>query len=249
MVENRLYAYADDCTLLAIVRKPADIHGVTASLNMDLDRMQEWCNHWCMMLKPNKNKAFVVCRPRTLNTPHGDLIVCGVSIRTSHNIDILGMKLTVSSSSKTMCVVLFLVSLKELAFCVWWNVYMWIPVLFRWYYAFVLPILEYCSPVWGSAAECHLQLLGCKVYSVDIGFALIKVSCCCVIDVMLLYYVCCELHFCFSQSSTVDELRPQLIHWSLKYQGVKRFNLQGVSCPPRFVCGMTFPTQWLTPEC
>ena len=28
------------------------------------------------------------------------------------------------------------------------------------------PILEYCSPVWGSAAECHLQLLERQVYSV-----------------------------------------------------------------------------------
>ena len=27
-------------------------------------------------------------------------------------------------------------------------------------------ILEYCSPVWGSAAECHLQLLQRQVYSV-----------------------------------------------------------------------------------
>ena len=34
------------------------------------------------------------------------------------------------------------------------------------YYAFVLPIIEYSSPVWGSAAECHLQLLERQVYSV-----------------------------------------------------------------------------------
>ena len=32
------------------------------------------------------------------------------------------------------------------------------------YFAFVLPILEYCSPMWGSAAECHLQLLEHQVY-------------------------------------------------------------------------------------
>ena len=37
------------------------------------------------------------------------------------------------------------------------------------------------------------------------------------------------------------ELRPQLIHWSLKYQGVELPNSQGVSCWPRFVCGITFP--------
>ena len=37
---------------------------------------------------------------------------------------------------------------------------------FIYYYAFVLPILEYCSLVWGSGAECHLQLLERQVYSV-----------------------------------------------------------------------------------
>ena len=44
----------------------------------------------------------------------------------------------------------------------------------------------------------------------------------------------------------VTNLRPkmrwQLIHWSLKYQGVERLNLLGFSCPLRFECGMTFPT-------
>ena len=39
-------------------------------------------------------------------------------------------------------------------------------VLHHCYYAFILRILEYCSPVWGSAAECHLQVLECHVYSV-----------------------------------------------------------------------------------
>ena len=39
-------------------------------------------------------------------------------------------------------------------------------VLLCCYYAFVLPILEYCSPVWGSAAKCHLQSPERQVYSV-----------------------------------------------------------------------------------
>ena len=38
------------------------------------------------------------------------------------------------------------------------------------------------------------------------------------------------------------ELRSQFIHWSSKYQGVERpNNFHGVSCLPRFVCGLTFP--------
>ena len=49
------------------------------------------------------------------------------------------------------------------------------------YFTFVLPILEYCSLVLGSAAECHLQLLERQVYSVA-RFVPIRVSC--VIDVV-----------------------------------------------------------------
>ena len=37
-------------------------------------------------------------------------------------------------------------------------------VLLRCHYTFVLPILEYCSPVWESAVRC-LQLLEREVYS------------------------------------------------------------------------------------
>ena len=54
LVENRLFVYADHSTLLAVVRKPADRPAVAASLNRDLARIHEWCNHRCMILNPNK---------------------------------------------------------------------------------------------------------------------------------------------------------------------------------------------------
>ena len=43
-VKNRLYEYADDSTLLSVVRKPADRPDVAASLNRDLARINEWCD-------------------------------------------------------------------------------------------------------------------------------------------------------------------------------------------------------------
>ena len=46
----------------------------------------------------------------------------------------------------------------------------------------------------------------------------------------------------------IVELRPELIHWSLRYQDVKRQNLRVVSGQPRVECGMTFPTLCLTAE-
>ena len=44
LVENRLFAYADDSTLLAVVRMPADKPDIAASHNVDVARIQESCN-------------------------------------------------------------------------------------------------------------------------------------------------------------------------------------------------------------
>ena len=92
LVENRLYAYSDDSTLLAVVRKPGDRPAVSASLNRDLARIQEWCNHRCMILNPYKTRALVVSRSGTVNPPHGDLVFSGVSICAGPNLDILLVK-------------------------------------------------------------------------------------------------------------------------------------------------------------
>ena len=47
------------------------------------------------------------------------------------------------------------------------RIFVYTSALLRCYFAFVHLILEYYSPVWGSAAECHLQLLERQVYSVS----------------------------------------------------------------------------------
>ena len=45
MVENKLYAYANNSILLAVVRMQADRPAVVPSINRNLARIQEWCNH------------------------------------------------------------------------------------------------------------------------------------------------------------------------------------------------------------
>ena len=64
-----------------------------------------------MILIRNKTKDLVVSRARTVNSPHDDLVLSGVSICTSPNLDILGVKFDTCSLSKTMCAVLSLVSI------------------------------------------------------------------------------------------------------------------------------------------
>ena len=70
----------------------ADRLAVAASLNRDLARIHECCNHWCMILNPYETKALVVSRSRTVNPPHSDLVLSGVYICASPNLDILGVR-------------------------------------------------------------------------------------------------------------------------------------------------------------
>ena len=53
LVENRLFAYADDSILLAVVRKPADRPAVAAFFNRDFAGFRSGTIKWCMILNPN----------------------------------------------------------------------------------------------------------------------------------------------------------------------------------------------------
>ena len=103
------------------------------------------------------------------------------------------------------------------------HVFVDTSVLLRFYYEFVLPILEYCLPVWESTADFHLQLLVRQVYSVA-RLCSISVSCRCVIVVMLLHCACyarlirtqiivcsASFHLLLSEFG-LTELRLQLIY-------------------------------------
>ena len=166
LVENRLFAYADDSTLLVVVRKPTDRPAVAASLNRKLPSIQEWCNHWCMILNPNKTMALVVSRSRTVSPSHGDLVLSGVSIRASPSLDILGVKFDsrftfddhvrgiVSRVSQR--IVFFICSPNPWVLSCWMSPSAWAQMCIRW-------------P----------------------GFVPIRVSCRCVIDVVWLGFLCC----------------------------------------------------------
>ena len=120
-----------------------------------------------MILNTNRTKALVVSSSRTLSHPYGDLILSGVSIRASPNLDILWVtfdsKLTFEDHLHDIVFRIFQrIGILRLVK----RIFVDTSVLLRCYFAFVLPVLVYCSQVCGSAAECHLQLLKRQVYSV-----------------------------------------------------------------------------------
>ena len=103
----------------AVFRKPADRHAIAASLIRDLARIREWCNHWYMKLHPNKTKALVVSRSwmwAYLMVTWSCQWFLSKPVQTTTS---LAWNLKARSHSKTTCVVLFPVSLRELLFWGW----------------------------------------------------------------------------------------------------------------------------------
>ena len=62
IVENSMFNYADDSTLVAVVKSPGDRQRVAESLNRDLVAVSEWCRRWNMRLNPTKTKIMIVSR-------------------------------------------------------------------------------------------------------------------------------------------------------------------------------------------
>ena len=55
-MENKLYGYTDDSTLIAVVLSPAEILDDTESMNRDLNRVSVWCDLWGMKLNVSETK-------------------------------------------------------------------------------------------------------------------------------------------------------------------------------------------------
>ena len=143
-----------------------------------------------MILNPNKTKALVVSRSRTVNPPHGDLVLSVVSICASPNLDILGVKFDNRLTFEGHLRGIFsLVSQRIGILRLMKRVFVDISVLLCCYCAFVFLIIDYCSPVWGLLLNVifSFSIARCIRWP---GFSMIRLSCRCVIDVLLLYLVC-----------------------------------------------------------
>ena len=120
-----------------------------------------------LILNPNKNNALVVSRSKTVSPPHGYFFLSGASILASPSLVILGVKWNKKFTFEDhVRDIVSRVSQRIGILSLLKRVFLNASVLLRCYYAFVLQILMYYSPVWGSAAEYHLQLLELQVYSV-----------------------------------------------------------------------------------
>ena len=76
-LKNNMIVYADNSTLHATIKSSFNRLAVAESLNLDLKKMESWCDSWGMCLNPRKSISVMVSRSRTINPQHslvmGDL--------------------------------------------------------------------------------------------------------------------------------------------------------------------------------
>ena len=139
-----LASYADNATLLFYIPSPYRRSDVTESVNRDLSNISTWCNLWGMRLNL-KTQSMIVSRSKTVFPPHPDLFIV-------NKIHVTCLKIFVMIDSKftfewhihfVSSSVAQKIGLLRKSFRVCRNQ----DILLRCFNSFILPCLEYCSPV------------------------------------------------------------------------------------------------------
>ena len=160
ILENKLNGYAVNSILMAVVLSPGVRVVVAYSLIRDLGRVSEWCDLWGMKLNASKTKTMIVSRSRTMHPQSPPLTIVGTVLKESDDLVILGglfdSKMTFEKHLRSVSRA---ASQRLSILRKSWQVFHDRTLLGRCFRGFVLPVLEYCSAVWCSAADTHLKLV------------------------------------------------------------------------------------------
>ena len=162
----------NNMTAYAVIKSPSDRLSVAESLNLDLSKIESWCNLWGMCLNPRKSTSIVnKSRSRILNPPHPNLIINIYLLAINDSFKLLGVlfdnKLTFEKHIRSVASSIAQ-KVGILRKCL--SIYDSNSILKNCFFSFILPLFEYCTPVWRSAAEtlpsafrvdlCHRCLVG-----------------------------------------------------------------------------------------
>ena len=144
LLQNELVGYADDSTLLCRIPHPRDRSSVAASLNDDLAVISDWCSRWGMLVNPNKTRGMLISR--TVEPLFPDLVIDGSVVEMVSELKILGVildsKLTFEKQVRAIAAT---ASMRVGILRKTMSVFRDVAVVAKCFWAFILPVLEYCS--------------------------------------------------------------------------------------------------------
>ena len=157
--QNVLVGYADDSSLLCRIPHPRERASVAASFNDDLDLISDLCSRRGMLVNPSKARGLLISRSCMVEHFFPDLVIDGTVVEMVSELKILGVifdsKLTFEKQVRAIAAsALRRVGILRKTMIIFRDA----DVVAKWFWAFMLTVLEYRSPVWMSAATSHLLL-------------------------------------------------------------------------------------------
>ena len=123
-------------------------------------KVSEWCDLFGMKLNASKTKIMMVSRSCSMHPQSPALTIGGTVLKGSDDLVILGVTFDSKMAfEKHLCSVSRAASQWLGILRKSWQVFHARLLLGRCFRGFVLPVLEYCSAVWCSAADTHHRLL------------------------------------------------------------------------------------------
>ena len=134
---------------------------VAESLICDLGRVSEWCDHWGMKSNVSKIMTMIVSSERTMHPQSHTLTIGGGTVlKEFDDLDVLGVTFNSRMTSEKHLLSVSRAAAQGLGILrKSWRVFNDRSLLVKCFPGFVLPVLEYCSSVWCSAADTHFKLL------------------------------------------------------------------------------------------
>ena len=127
---------------------------------MTLALVSEWCDLWGMKLNASMTRTMIVPRSRTMHPQSPPLTIGGTVLTESDDLVMLGVtfdsKMTFEKHLRSVSrAASQRLGILEKS----WRVFHDRSLLGRCFRGFVLPVLEYCSAVWWSAADTNLYIM------------------------------------------------------------------------------------------
>ena len=133
---------------------------MASSLNGDLAMVGDWCSTWGMLVNPSKTRGMLISHSRSAESLFPDLVIDVSVVEMVSELKILGAILDSKLAfERQVRAIAFSTSRKVGIFGKTISVFRDVAVVAKCFWEFILPVLEYCFPVWMSAATSHLLLL------------------------------------------------------------------------------------------
>ena len=143
LLQNVLVGYADDSIMFCRTPHSRD----RALLNDDLTVISDWCSRWGMLINPSKTRGMLISRSPTVGTLFPDLVIDSFVVDMVSELKILGVildsNLIIEKQVRTIAAsVSRMVGILRKTMSVFGHV----TLVAKCFWAFILPVLGYCSP-------------------------------------------------------------------------------------------------------